>query len=172
MVRSTHGSGVKVTDMLQPKQILAPTDFSENSSQAIRYAAGLARKFGARLLLLHVVSSDALEDISKAHMPPHPVDRVYEDLTQEVHEQYAKHVSPEVREGLEIETLVLHGAPFLEIVHAARLKEVDLIVMATHGRTGLSHALLGSVTEKVVRKAPCPVLSIRPVGAETVAQVA
>ena len=158
--------------MLRLTQILAPTDFSEHSDGALRHAAELARQFGAKLVLLHVVSNETLESISKAHVPPHPVDKVYEDLVQEIREQYANHVPPEVRKVLETEVLVLPGVPFLEIVRAARLKGVDLIVMATHGRTGLSHALVGSVTEKVVRMAPCPVLSIRPVRVEAVAHAA
>jgi nucleotide-binding universal stress UspA family protein len=158
--------------MLHLKRILAPTDFSEHSNHALRYAAGLAQQFGATLVLLHVVSNEALESISKAHVPPVPVDKVYEDLTREIHEQYAMHVASEVRKALEIEILVLPGAPFVEIIRVARLKGADVIVMATHGRTGLSHALVGSVTEKVVRKAPCPVLSIRPVGSEAAARAA
>jgi len=158
--------------MLPLKRILAPTDFSEHSDHALRSAAEMARQFGAKLLLLHVVSNEALESISKAHVPLHPVDSVYEDLTQEISEQYLTHVPPEIRKALETEILVLPGVPFLEIIRVARLKGVDLIVMATHGRTGLSHALMGSVTEKVVRKAPCPVFSIRPAGVETEAVAA
>lgn len=158
--------------MLPLKRILAPTDFSEHSNHALRSAAEMARQFEAKLLLLHVVSNEALESISKAHVPPHPVDRVYEDLSQEIHEQYLTYVPPEIRKAIETEILVLPGVPFLEIIRVARLKGVDLIVMATHGRTGLSHALMGSVTEKVVRKAPCPVLSIRPVGVEAEAVAA
>ncbi len=75
-------------------------------------------------------------------------------------------VTPDVRAGLEMKVLVLPGNPQLEIVRVAQQRGVDLIVMATHGRTGLSHALSGSVTERVVRNAPCPVLSLRPVGVE------
>jgi nucleotide-binding universal stress UspA family protein len=155
--------------MLPLKRILAPTDFSAHSHHALRSAAEMARQFGAKLVLLHVVSSEALEGIAKAHVPPHPVDSVYEDLTQEIREQFVSHVPSGLRKSLETEILVLSGVPFLEIIRVARLKGVDLIVMATHGRTGLSHALMGSVTEKVVRKAPCPVLSIRPVGVEAAA---
>jgi len=151
------------------KQILAPTDFSEHSSRALGDAADLARQFGAKLFLLHVVPDESLEKLSDAHVPRYPVDRVCEDLSQEVREQFVSHVTPETRKILETEILVLPGVPFLEILRVARVKAVDLIVMATHGRTGLSHALMGSVTEKVVRKAPCPVLSIRPIGVETVA---
>lgn len=152
--------------MLRLSQVLAPTDFSEYSDHALRFAAEMAGQFGAKLFLLHVVSNEALESIAKAHVPPYPVDSVYEDLTQEIREQYVKHVPPEIRKSLETEILVLPGVPFLEIIRVARTKGVDLIVMATHGRTGLSHALMGSVTEKVVRKASCPVVSIRPVGVE------
>jgi len=152
--------------MLRVSRILAPTDFSEYSDHALRSAAEIARQFGAKLCLLHVVSNEALESIAKAHVPPYPVDRVYEDLTQEIREQFVNRVPPEIRKAVETEILVLPGVPFLEIIRVARMKGVDLIVMATHGRTGLSHVLMGSVTEKVVRKAPCPVLSIRPVEVE------
>jgi nucleotide-binding universal stress UspA family protein len=158
--------------MLQLTQLLAPTDFSEYSSRALGHAAELARQFGAKLVLLHVVPSEALESLSKAHVPAHPVDLVVEDLGRKAREQFVEHVAPEVRKGLETEILVLPGVPFLEILHVAHVKRVDLIVMATHGRSGLSHALMGSVTEKVIRRAPCPVLSIRPVGVEVVASAA
>jgi nucleotide-binding universal stress UspA family protein len=157
---------------LHLRQILAPTDFSNHSNHAIRYAAGLARQFGATLVLLHIVTKDALESISKAHVPPHPVDKIYENLAQEIREQYAGNVTPDVRTGLEMKTLVLPGDPSLQIVRATQLWGVDLIVMATHGRTGLSHAMMGSVTEKVIRKAPCPVLSLRPVGMEAAVSTA
>ena len=158
--------------MLHLTQILVPTDFSEHSSRALGYAAALARRLGAKLVLLHVVPSEALDSLAKAHVPPYPVDLVYEDLGHQVRGQFVERVAPEVRRTLETETLVLPGVPFLEILHVARVKRVDLIVMATHGRTGLSHALMGSVTEKVIRRAPCPVLSIRPVGVEIVASAA
>lgn len=158
--------------MLHLTQILVPTDFSEHSSRALGYAAALARRLGAKLVLLHVVASEALENLAKAHAPPHPVDLVYEDLGLKVREQFVKDVAPGVRKTLETETLVLPGVPFLEILRVAGVRRVDLIVMATHGRSGLSHALMGSVTEKVIRRAPCPVLSIRPAGAELLASAA
>jgi nucleotide-binding universal stress UspA family protein len=148
--------------MLPLKMILAPTDFSRHSNHAIRYAAELARQFGATLVLLHIVTDDVLQDISKTHIPPHPVDKVFEDLTQEAREQYARCVMQDVKDGLDVKFLVLSGDPPLQIVDTAERRGVDLIVMATHGRGGLSHALMGSVTEKVVRKAACPVLSLRP----------
>ncbi|MEK7206000.1 MAG: universal stress protein, partial [candidate division NC10 bacterium] len=93
--------------MLPLSRILAPTDFSEHSDHALRSAAEMARQFGAKLFLLHVVSNEALESISKAHVPTYAVDRVYEDLTQEIREQYLTHVPPEIRKGLETEILVL-----------------------------------------------------------------
>ncbi len=154
--------------MLQLTRILAPTDFSEHSNHALGYAADLARQFRARLVLVHVVSNDALESISKAHVPPHPVDKVYEDLTQEVREQYAKHVAPEVRKFLETEILVLPGVPYLEIVCAARVKGVDLIVMATHGRSGIGRWAYGSVAQKVLHGGSSPILLVRPPSAPSI----
>jgi universal stress protein A len=149
--------------MLPLRTILAPTDFSRHSNHAIRYASELARQFGATLVLLHILTDDVLQHISRTHVPPHPVDKVYEDLAQEIREQYARSVMPDARKGLGVEILVLSGDPSLEIVHTAERRPVDLIVMATHGRTGLRHIMIGSVTVKVVRKAACPVLSLRPV---------
>jgi nucleotide-binding universal stress UspA family protein len=70
-------------------------------------------------------------------------------------------IPPELKKGITVETIHRVGIPFMEIIKAAREKEADLIVIATHGKSGLSHILFGSVAEKVVRKAPCPVLSIR-----------
>jgi nucleotide-binding universal stress UspA family protein len=132
--------------MLDLSQILAPTDFSEHSSHAIRYAAGLARQLGAKLVLLHVVSNEGLESISKAHVPPHPVDKVYEELIHEAREQYDACVTPEVRRPWRSRSWSARRPVSGD--HPGRSgKGADLIVMATHGRTGLSHALMGSVTE-------------------------
>lgn len=147
---------------MRPRCILAPTDFSAYSDLAIRYAASLAGRYKARLCLLHVISDDGLRALSRAHLPPHPVDKVYEDLEVEVREQYRKQVPAALRHLVAAEVLVVPGTAFVEIIRSARQKGADLIVMGTHGRSGVAHALLGSVTEKVVRKAPCPVLSIRP----------
>jgi nucleotide-binding universal stress UspA family protein len=146
--------------MIDLHRILVPTDFSKHSANALTYAVAFAEKFGAELHLLHVVQDLALfiPDAVTA-MPPValPVDQITlaarEALDRVIHEQQLERFSvyPEVREG----------TPFAEIVRFAREKDIDLIVMGTHGHTGLAHMLVGSVTERVVRKAPCPVLTVR-----------
>jgi universal stress protein A len=146
--------------MIDLHRILVPTDFSKHSHNALTYAVAFAEKFGAELHLLHVVQDLALfiPDAVTA-MPPValPVDQITlaarEALDRVIREQGLDRFSvhPEVREG----------TPFAEIIRCAREKDIDLIVMGTHGHTGLTHMLLGSVTEKVVRKAPCPVLTVR-----------
>jgi nucleotide-binding universal stress UspA family protein len=82
-------------------------------------------------------------------------------MKKSAEEAMSKFVTEETRKEVEVETAISQGTPFLEILKFAKDKEIDLIVIATHGRTGLRHVLFGSVAEKVVRKSPCPVLSIR-----------
>ncbi len=149
------------TDM-EFKRILAPTDFSPLGEVGLQAAAELAHRVGARLSLLHVVREDELEALASAHQPRHPVDLIYQDLETALLEQFRRVVPPDVRRDLAVEPLVTVGAPVTEILRAARLKESDVIVMGTHGRTGLTRMVMGSVTEQVVRRAPCPVLTVRP----------
>src|SRR5262249_47463189 len=139
--------------MIDLHRILVPTDFSKHSRNALVYAAAFADKFGAEIYLLHVFPDLALflPDTVTAGPPllP-PLDQinasVLAGLQRVIQENQLERltVHPEVREG----------TPFYEIVRFAKEKDIDLIVMGTHGRGGLAHVLLGSVTEKVVRKAP------------------
>jgi len=152
------------------KRILAPTDFSPFGEVGLRAAAELAQRVGARLALLHVVPEDELEALANAHVPRHPVDLIYQDLEGALTDQFRRVVPPEIRRDLAVEAVVTVGAPFAEILRMARLKGVDVIVMGTHGRTGLARMMMGSVSEQVVRRAPCPVLTVRP--AEALAEVA
>ena len=122
------------------RNVLFPTDFSEVSARAGRVAAAMAREAGARLHVLHVCPSH-WDHVSAAE----GVDAVADGLTGS---------------GIETETALSTGPPAAQIIRYAREHAIDLIVLATHGRTGVSHALLGSVAEAVVRRAPCPVLTI------------
>jgi len=145
--------------MISLKRILVPTDFSDYSKQAITYACELAKRFSAELQLLHVV-------------PPPLVAAPYigavadEVLQPEVASKQALEEldDPEFAQVSNVERVIQTGTPFVEIVRYAKEIDADLIVMGTHGRSGLVHALIGSVAEKVVRKAPCPVLTVRPEG--------
>ncbi|HYG36518.1 MAG TPA: universal stress protein [Clostridia bacterium] len=133
------------------KRILVPVDFSECSKKALAYAVPFARQFKAELVLINVLS-------------PYPVTPEMAPIGVEDFEGAAiemEKVRELVGEGVAVKTLLRKGSPHLEIFEAAKELEADLIILATHGRTGLAHLLLGSTTEKVVRQAPCPVLVVR-----------
>ncbi len=145
--------------MMQIRQILAPTDFSECSKQAVACAYELAQTFGAKLVLLHVI-----EELPSyiGFIPPGGAAMLLKDLERQARLDLAE-VLPEAEAAeVEVTRQVVGGSPSHEIVKVAAAEKVDLIVIATHGRTGLSHLGMGSVAERVVRTAPCPVMTIRP----------
>jgi len=149
--------------MIQLQRILLPTDFSEHSSLPLRYACAFAEQFGAELHLLHVLQDlvAMVPEPGLAFLPPGDFMREMQESAQQA---LAKLPDPGWAKGKTIVRATRQGPPFLEIVRYAKENEIDLIVLGTHGRGGLAHVLLGSVAEKVVRKAPCPVLTIRPDG--------
>jgi nucleotide-binding universal stress UspA family protein len=137
------------------QHILAPTDFSAPASRAVTAAFELAQTFGAKLSLLHVIEVPAYA--IEVALPLETLERdARRELARLLPEAEAAHV--------EVTRLVDMGVPYQRIVETATAESVDLIVMATHGRTGLSHLVLGSVAERIVRLARCPVLTIRPPG--------
>jgi nucleotide-binding universal stress UspA family protein len=140
------------------QHILIPVDFSEYAEQALEYAIGLARKLPARLTLLHVIHIMPLGVAPEGIALPYPYLQEIEAEVQQRLETYRQRIQ---EAGLEGTVLVESGTPFQCIVDTARDQHVDLIVMGTQGRTGLAHVFLGSVAEKVVRLAPCPVLVTR-----------
>jgi universal stress protein A len=146
--------------MIELRRILVPTDFSRFSQIALRYASAFADKFAAELYLLHVVQDLAvfIPDMITVAPPPAPT---VEQMTRAVHDAFDRIVKENQLERFTVHREVREGTPFYEIIRFAQEQDIDLIVMGTHGHTGLAHMLLGSVTEKVVRKAPCPVLTVR-----------
>jgi nucleotide-binding universal stress UspA family protein len=146
-------------------QILAPTDFSESSKQAVQCAYELAQTFGAKLQLLHVV--ELLVYPVEMFLVSEDGTTLMDDLERQARLDLAELV-PKSQDGtVEVLCRAVVGTPHLKIAKVAAAEKVDLIVMSTHGRTGLSHLVMGSVAERVVRMAPCPVLSIRPTSAPT-----
>jgi nucleotide-binding universal stress UspA family protein len=147
--------------MITVRRILVPTDFGECSAPALRYAVELADKFGAELILLHVVHDLALA-MPDAVMPtPVPAP----DLTQLIDAGKTGLANLIARENLgrlRPRTEVRVGSPVPEIVAAAKDLRADLLCVGTHGRTGLAHLLLGSQAERIIREAPCPVLTVKP----------
>ena len=145
--------------MIKITRILVPTDFSDFSRKALEYALALAETHGAEILLLHVVPP-----MTYAYEPGVVAANVSE-LDESVHrscrEKMDELQGTAVAGRVPCRTSIRDGAPFVEICRTAREEEMDLIVIATHGYTGLKHVLLGSTAEKVVRKAPCPVLTVK-----------
>ncbi|WP_052301569.1 MULTISPECIES: universal stress protein [Planctopirus] len=147
--------------MIRLERILFPTDFSDFALPAQQYAAELANRLGSTLHLLNVVQD--IEMISPDPASPFllPTGQLPELMaaTQENLNSLAK---PLQDTGLQVVTAVRSGVPFLEILQYAEEQAIDLIVLGTHGRTGLAHVLLGSTAERITRKSPCPVLTVRP----------
>jgi nucleotide-binding universal stress UspA family protein len=139
--------------------LLVPTDFSAFADQALDYAIRLARTFNARLTLLHIIQPVPMAGVDMGVALPETYLQELEEAVQGSMEDALARVTAA---GLTGERVVLYGVPFQEIVETAKARQVDIIVMGTHGRTGLMHVLLGSVAEKVVRLAPCSVLVVRP----------
>lgn len=141
------------------KRLLVPTDFSAASSAAVRYAIDLATDLGATIHMLHVIEE---WELTARHLEalcvelPGLRERVIEEAADRL-----RTVAAGLGTAQPIVTEVREGRPAGIIVDVARASAIDLIVMGTHGRTGVSHALLGSVAERVLRTAPCPVLTVR-----------
>jgi universal stress protein A len=148
-------------------RMLVPVDFSPTSESAVEYAQELAARFDARIELLHVVedpiASGAWEPDASYLTIPELLARFVEDAERRLGDIKSQLMDA----GIAVETRVVTGAPARGIVHAALEDGCDLIVMGTHGRTGLSHMLMGSVAERVIRTAVCPVLTVRHRPAET-----
>ena len=143
---------------------LVPIDFSTYAEQALDYAIRLARTLKARLTVLHVIQPVPMAGVDMGVALPEAYLRELEEAVQRDMEEALARVTAA---GLTAERVVLYGVPFQEIVETAKARQVDLIVMGTHGRTGLMQVLLGSVAEKVVRLAPCSVLVVRPVASRS-----
>jgi nucleotide-binding universal stress UspA family protein len=146
-----------VPALLKIRSILVPVDFSPPSKKALHYAAQLAGQFNSTLTLLHVVEPVAMPDF--AYFP------LAQEIEETVKAARARMTTLCEQEGISTQqiakTLIRHGRAFHEITEAARTLKSDMIVIATHGFTGVKHVLMGSTAERVVRHAPCPVLTVR-----------
>ncbi len=141
------------------ERILLATDFSDYSEVACEYAVTLAKTFNSSLLVLHVINEPV--DLRGFYVPHIS----FEQLEQEIETGATKLLETFCKENLQdfsgYETMVIAGVPYEEIIRIASEKEASLIVIGTHGRTGLDHLIFGSTAERVVRGAPCPVMTIR-----------
>ncbi|HAB17224.1 MAG TPA: universal stress protein [Verrucomicrobiota bacterium] len=139
--------------------ILVPMDFSNHSRHALRYAQSFAEQFGARLCLLHVVEP-VVPTGEFGYAPVLPED--LDDQRLKSARAKMQTLVSELGTNVTVEPIVHLGRAWKEIVETARATPADLLIISTHGYTGFKYALLGSVAEKIVRHAPCPVLVVRP----------
>ena len=141
--------------------ILVPMDFSPHAEHAFTYATRFAERFGAKLALLYVVDDSFVTGGWSSEIYVSNVPELMENLIADADRRLAALKASAAALGLTAETAVIRGRPAHAIVEHAKNGGFDLIVMGTHGRTGVSHVVMGSVAERVLRKAPCPVLTVR-----------
>jgi nucleotide-binding universal stress UspA family protein len=144
---------------MKVERILFPTDFSEGSNHALHFAADFAKHYNAKLYILHVVY-----DVMKAtdsHIPHVSADDLYEELDKWALGEIETCCIEEIRGLPDVEKKVIQGIPHEEVIKMASDEKIDMIVMGTYGRTGLDRLLFGSTAERVVRRAPCPVFTVR-----------
>ena len=145
--------------MLPFKKILCPTDFSEPACTAIKAAGEMAEQFGAELILIHVVGTVPVLE-TPTGLAGFDVAAYQQELADSAEKALQQRLERHVPEGVDARKLVVHGDPAHEIVCASKEEGVDLIVLSTHGESGWRHRIFGSVTDKVVRHAACPCLTI------------
>ena len=148
-----------VTPPFRLNKILVPVDFSDFSTKALNYARAFAGQFGARIVLLHVVEPAVYPESSM--LVATALDDLNNDLLRSAQKRLAELNKGSIGDRVPSELMVRLGRAYAEIAAAANELDVDLIILATHGYTGLKHVLLGSTAERVVRHAPCPVLTLR-----------
>jgi nucleotide-binding universal stress UspA family protein len=147
--------------MMEIRSILLPTDFSECANYALSYAAAFARSAGASIICVHVIEPVVPTVGYTGMAEPMPMPDISDQLEDSAERELPKIATCEECSGLEVEEVITHGDAASEIVRVARERGVDLIVISSHGRTGLGRIFFGSTAEAVVRHAPCPVLVVK-----------
>ena len=148
--------------MHKAKRILCPTDFSQHSRYALRRAGAMAGASGAEIILVHVIPQTTPGGLNEDSFVLRDWRRFMELEQEKARTSLEREARSKFLEGVKVQTLLGAGSAYREIVRIASRMRVDLIVISTHGTTGLLHLMLGSVAERVVRLAPCPVLVIKP----------
>ena len=144
------------------RQILFPTDFSGCANYALPYAAAIARATGAAIICVHVVEPIVPAVGYTGLAEPMPIADIADQLEDSAERELPKLAECEECSGLSVEDMIVHGDPAAEIVRVADERQVDLIVISSHGRTGWGRMIFGSTAEAVVRHAHCPVLVVKP----------
>jgi nucleotide-binding universal stress UspA family protein len=144
--------------MINLKRLLVPTDFSDSARHALTYGLSFAREYKAELLLLHVVENLTVGYASDLF--PVPMAEVFDEISGYARTELGKLAADAREKGVVVRELVVQGKPSAEIIRVAKEETADMIVLGTHGKGMLDKALFGSTAERVIRRAPCPVLTV------------
>jgi len=142
------------------KKVLFCTDFSENADYAFEFACGIAKRDEGVLYILHVIPGNPQELFIEKLMPGDLIEKIHKVIEEDVNTKYKKHYIGKIRDGVTCKVVTRSGREDEEILEFAKKEKVDLIVIGTHGRTGIEHVFFGSVAEKVLRRSPIPVFII------------
>jgi nucleotide-binding universal stress UspA family protein len=140
--------------------ILFATDFSEISEHAFDYAYTLAKKFNSRLIVMHVINEPV--DLRGFYVPHISFDTLEQEISDAAEKMMKKFCAGKIHDFDKFETIIVSGIPYEEIIKKADDENVSLLVLGTHGRAGIDHFLFGSTAERVVRRAHCAVMTVRP----------
>ena len=139
--------------------ILVAIDFSDSSDNAFDQALAMARKYSARLILLHVINEPV--DLRGFYVPHISFEKLEEEIQEGAKKLMESFCRRRLSDNENFESVIVPGLPYEQIMQQAEQFSADLVVLGTHGRTGLDHVLFGSTAEKVVRRSPVPVLTVR-----------
>lgn len=143
------------------KKIVCPVDFSEFTDEILNCAVDIAKKYNAELHLIHIIPNLNYFTPYESFLTPENLIAIERNIEKEVDKDFDK-ITKTL--DMSVKKVVKTGVTFVEIIDYIKTEGIDLVVMGTHGRSAIEHILIGSVAEKVVRKSPCPVLTIRPKG--------
>lgn len=144
---------------IEMKRICVATDFSKPANRAFQYALVFAGQFKAELHLLHVIE-DIIPTVPEPGLAMLPTQEIMNSLRKASEDGMKKVLAEHDAKGIAVKQVIREGVPFREVCDYAKKESIDLVIVGTHGRSGLTHLLLGSVAERVVRSAPCPVLTV------------
>ncbi|OEU84762.1 MAG: hypothetical protein BA865_05055 [Desulfobacterales bacterium S5133MH4] len=141
-------------------KVLFCTDFSENSDYAFEFAFGIAKRDEGLLYILHVIPRNLQQEMLSSHISEDILRNIQKGLEQELDDNYKEHYTKKIEDAVRFEVVTRSGREDEEIIEFAKKEKVDIIVMGTHGKTGIEHVFFGSVAEKVLRHSPFPIFVI------------
>ncbi|MBW2005213.1 MAG: universal stress protein [Deltaproteobacteria bacterium] len=142
------------------KKVLFCTDFSENADYAFDFAYGIAKRDEGLLYILHVIPHNPHQTFAEKYVSKEDLERIQKNIEEDLDDNYSERYIKKIENGVKFEIVTKSGREDNEILKFAKKENVDIIVMGTHGRTGIEHVLFGSVAEKVLRHSPFPVFII------------